>query len=677
MTSQMKFKDQRNTLKQTGLFFIIMILSAGCTKTRQVWLDDLDIRAYAQDISTPVSLKAGGTDSVKIGKDYFTRGLSVRTVSVITFETGGNAKRFRAAAGVPDIPEVAGGVKFYVVGDRKVLFESDTLMPGDPPQDADVDIKGVHRLGLLAVNTSQEHSRIRACWANAEFLMTVDTVPQPVISRGEKYILTPEPAKTPRINSSGVFGATPGNPFLYTVAATGDRPVTFSAAHLPSGLSLDPETGIISGKVNRPGTYFADLKAKNDVGEADMKLRIVIGDTIALTPPMGWNGWNSWAKDIDRAKVISSADAMVSSGLIRHGWTYINIDDTWEGQRGGKFQGIQPNEKFPDFPQMVKYIHSLGLKAGLYSTPWIITYAGYTGCSSDFKDGYFPDSLRENKRAYRHVGKYTFEPNDAAQMAEWGIDYLKYDWHLTVPPAERMQKALRNSGRDIIYSLSNSASFNLAADWSRIANLWRTGGDIRDSWLSLYYSAFLIDKWAPYGGPGHWNDPDMLVVGNISTGLDLHPTRLTPDEQYSHISIYCLLSAPLLLGCPLEQLDPFTLNLLMNDEVLEIDQDPLGKPARLFSDEKGVQVWVKPMEDGSYAVGLFNTDQYGQTPSSYFCWGDETDKSFTFHTADAGLSGKWKARDTWRQKDLEENGGGWNLTIPYHGVVLLRMVPVK
>jgi alpha-galactosidase len=262
-------------------------------------------------------------------------------------------------------------------------------------------------------------------------------------------------------------------------------------------------------------------------------------------------------------------------------------------------------------------------------------------------------------------------------MAAWGIDYLKYDWRLEVPSAERMSVALKNSGRDIVYSLSNSAPFAYAKDWERVANAWRTGPDIRDSWTSLYISAFTLDKWAPYGGSGHWNDPDMLIVGNVSTGATLHPTRLTPDEQYSHVSLFCLLSAPLIIGCPIEQLDSFTLNLLSNDEVLEIDQDPLGQSARLLMDENGVQAWVKPMEDGSYAIGLFNIDGFGKTPQSYFRWGDEKTKSFTFDFKKVGLKGKWKLRDVWRQKDLGVFSRSFTTKINHHGVMMIRMFPVE
>ena len=656
-------------------FPIILLLSFGaCTqKTTKIWLDDLKIQTFSEGIASVVPIKPAASDSILIGNTRIERGIRVQTTSVLSFFPDGNAEQFSAVIGVDDKGIKSVPVKFFVMGDRKVLYESSQMKPGDLPVKVSVNLKGIRRLGLLVTGDREDHFRTSGYWANAQLVMQEGQLPKQTPNTEEKYMLTPATGKDPRINSAGVFGATPGNPFLYTIAATGQRPVTFSAENLPDGLSLDSQTGIISGKVTQRGNYPVNLKAINEFGQAVKKLIIRIGDTIALTPPIGWNGWNSWARNIDGEKVLASANAMVKMGLSNHGWTYINIDDTWEGQRGGKFNGLQPNEKFPKFMEMIDEIHAMGLKLGIYSTPWISTYAGYAGASSDFEKGEYPDSIKNNKRAYRHNGKYRFEKEDALQMAEWGVDYLKYDWRIDLNSAERMSEALKKSGRDILYSLSNSAPFENAKDWARVSNAWRTGPDIRDSWLSLYISAFTIDKWAQFAGPGHWNDPDMLIVGNVTTGTDLHPTRLTPDEQYSHVSLFALLAAPLVIGCPIEQLDPFTLNLLTNDEVIGVNQDPLGKPARLVAEQDGVQIWSKPLEDGSLAVGLFNTADFGKTPQSYFRWGDETPKTFQLDFAKVGLKGKYRIRDLWRQKDLGEFEGSFETEIRHHGVVMIRI----
>ena len=666
----------KQIIRLLTVFFYLV--TAGCTpKTTDIWLDDLKIVSFSEGIR-PVNAKGSYIkDTIRIGGVHYQRGIGSITTAVFPFLLNGNARRFTAEVGADDKANKDIPIKFFVVGDKKVLFESGEMRVGDPAKKIDLNLKGIKRLGLLVTDDiGGLKNKMTYCdLANAKFEMIGDSLPRLIPNSDDKQMLTPAPPQTPKINSARVFGATPGNPFLYSISTTGKRPMQFFAENLPNGLNLDSKTGIITGKVSKLGIYFTTLKAKNELGEATKILKISIGDTIALTPPIGWNGWNSWAEKIDREKVISTAEAMVNKGLNNHGWSYINIDDSWQGNRGGKLNALQPNEKFPKIKEMVDYIHSLGLKAGIYSTPYVYSYAGYPGASSDFeKGGDKHEPIKANRRASGPIGKYRFETNDALQMAEWGFDYLKYDWRIDVTSTERMSAALKKSGRDVVFSISNNAPIEKAADWARLTNAWRTGPDIRDSWPSLYSLAFTIDKWAEFAGPGHWNDPDMMIVGNVSMGpTELHPSRLTPDEQYSHVSIFSLLAAPLLIGCPIEQLDDFTLNLLTNDEVIEVNQDQLGKPARLVADENGVQIWAKPMEDGSFAVGLFNTDDFGKTPQSYFRWGDETPKKFTLDFSKLGLTGNLKLRDLWRQKDLGEFAGSYSAEIRHHGVVMLRI----
>lgn len=495
-----------------------------------------------------------------------------------------------------------------------------------------------------------------------------------VTAKNKLYILTPRPSLGPRINGAKIFGVRPGRPFLFTIPATGERPMVFSAEGLPKGLKLDKEKGRITGSVDKTGTYHVTLRATNALGSAERQFRIVVGDRICLTPPMGWNSWNCWAEEVSAENVRASAKAMVTSGLINHGWTYINIDDTWQDRRGGKYHAIQLNDKFPDMQELCDYVHSLGLKIGIYSTPWVTSYAGHIGGSSDNEKGKWEkiegwDNYTKN---HRH-GKYKFDANDAQQWAKWGIDYLKYDWKPNdAVSAKRMADALRACGRDIAYSLSNAAPFDGAADWAELANCWRTTGDIRDAWQREYLEesekwAFgicdiweLHRKWGPFSGPGHWNDPDMLVVGQVGWGK-LHPTRLSPDEQYTHISLWCLWSAPLLLGCPLDKLDEFTLNLLTNDEVLEVNQDPLGEQAETVAKDGDTEVLAKDMEDGSKAVGLFNLGL------------EETEVEVKWPAL--GIKGERAVRDLWRQKDLGTFKDRFRAKVPGHGVVLVRIIP--
>ena len=478
-------------------------------------------------------------------------------------------------------------------------------------------------------------------------------------------IRTPKASPAPQINGPGLFGVRPGAPFLYHIPATGARPMQFSASALPNGLQLDSASGDITGVLSNPGEHSVILKARNANGTAEKKFRIMVGETIALTPPMGWNSWNCWGGQVDAEKVLRSARGMLASGLINHGWSYMNIDDSWQGERGGQFHAIQGNQKFPDMKGLCDTIHKMGLKVGIYSTPWVTSYATYPGGSAENPEGTWlkptiPKRGNVNKKVLPWaIGKYSFSTNDANQWAAWGMDYLKYDWNPNeLPEAQEMYNALRSSGRDIVFSLSNNSPYTNAPALSKIANCWRTTGDIRDTWDSMSKKGFGQDKWKRFASQGHWNDPDMLVVGYVGWGKP-HPTGLTPDEQYTHITMWCLLSSPLLLGCDMDKLDEFTLNLLSNDEVLAVNQDSLGEQATCVSKAGDVCVYAKKLEDGSMAVGLFNL---GETPATV-----------TAKCSELGLSGKSKVRDLWRQKDKGLCDAKLEAQVAPHGAELFKL----
>ncbi|WP_288241413.1 putative Ig domain-containing protein [uncultured Bacteroides sp.] len=492
----------------------------------------------------------------------------------------------------------------------------------------------------------------------------------------KKYILTPKASATPRINGAKIFGVRPNSQFLYTIPATGERPMTFSVENLPKGLKVDAKTGQIRGSIKKAGEYVVTFVAKNNLGEAKRTFRIVVGDKIALTPPMGWNSWNCWGNAVSQEKVLSSARAMVEKGLINHGWQYINIDDGWQGLRGGKHQAVMTNSKFPDMKALADEIHGMGLKIGIYSGPWVGTYAGHLGSYSDKADGTYDWVEKYANEYYRYVdpskktkhginyhhGKYSFVKNDVQQWMDWGIDYLKYDWNPNdYYHVKEMHDVLRSYNRDVVYSLSNSAPYGDAPQWEKMANCWRTTGDIKDTWERMCSLGFGQTKWAPYNGPGHWVDPDMLVVGMVGWGPKLHYTRLTPDEQYTHMSLWALLASPLLIGCDMAQLDDFTLSLLTNDEMIEVNQDPLGKPGMIVSQQGDVVVYAKPLEDGSMAVGLFNR---GDTMAQ----GKLTWKS-------VGIRGEQTVRDLWRQQDVAKSNEEFVTEIAPHGVRFIKIYP--
>jgi len=466
------------------------------------------------------------------------------------------------------------------------------------------------------------------------------------------YILTPPAGDKVKINGPAIFGVRPASPFLYKIPATGKKPLYFLVENMPPGLMIDTKTGVITGTLDNKGEYKVRFIVSNELGTEKKDFIIKCGDLLALTPPMGWNSWNCWGLSVSDKKVRSSAKALIDKGLIDHGWNYINIDDGWELVHDGwdgNYGKMLTNSKFPDMKKLSGDLHNAGLKLGIYSSPGHKTCGGYEG-------------------------SFGYEEADAATFSDWGIDYLKYDWcsygmihdktdtsvYSYKKPYFKMRDALRKQKRDIVYSL---CQYGMKDVWKWggdvDGNLWRTTGDITDTWNSLKEIGFSQGPMAPYSGPGRWNDPDMLIVGQVGWGEKLHTTQLTPDEQYTHISLWCLLSAPLLIGCDISALDDFTLSLLSNDEVLAIDQDPLGKSANCVYKTDDIQIWLKELSDGTKAFGVFNmTDKI-------------IDNDIPLKLA--GFDQPTKLRDLWRQKDLGEMKILKTKLLP-HGVLLLKEV---
>jgi hypothetical protein len=470
-------------------------------------------------------------------------------------------------------------------------------------------------------------------------------------------IRTPKPSLTPRINGPKVFGVRPGSPFLFRIPATGERPMSFAVEHLPDGLSLDAQTGIISGALKVRGTFDVRLIASNSFGVAKRDFRIEVGDRIALTPPMGWNTYYAFRMSINDAQIRAEAEAMVASGLADHGWSYINLDDGWENRpdtTNSIFSGpardergrINSNRRFPDMKSLCDYIHGKGLRGGIYSSPGPLTCGKY-------------------------YASHGHEAEDAARFAEWGFDLLKYDWcsyshYVTNPTVAGMQKPyqvmadnLKRAPRDIVFSLCQYGNGDVWQWGAQIGgNCWRTTHDIVDDWKTVSEIGFGQPGLESFAGPGHWNDPDMLQVGLLAKKQS---SRLTPDEQYAHVTLWCLLAAPLIIGGDLTKLDDFTLNLLSNDEVIEVNQDPLGQQAsRVAQDTKAqTEVWVKKMADGSRVIGLFNRSEKTATVS------------VSWHALQ--LKEVQTVRDLWRQKDLGQFANEFQVTIPAHGAELIRV----
>ena len=463
------------------------------------------------------------------------------------------------------------------------------------------------------------------------------------------YILTPPAPATPRYNGPLVFGVRPGSPVIFRLAFSGEKPMKYAVEGLPEGVVLDSDKGVLSGSVAKAGDYPLVLVARNAKGEARAEFTLKVGSKIALTPPMGWNSWNCWGLSVSQEKVMSSAAALINRGLADYGYSYMNIDDAWEAEERAPDGSIVTNEKFPDIKGLADWLHSNGLKMGIYSSPGDRTCGGY-------------------------LGTIDHEKQDAETWNSWGVDYLKYDWcgyskvfnadpdksvAAYVRPYLKMQQYLRQQPRDIFYSL---CQYGMAEVWkwghAVDANSWRTTGDITDTWASLYNIGFQRQtELYPYAGPGHWNDPDMLVVGKVGWSNNLRDSRLTPDEQYTHISLWALLAANMLIGCDMAQMDDFTFNLLCNNEVNAVNQDILGIQAHRDVEEDGYQIWSRPLADGTLAVGIFNLNDASARVDLAGC------------LAKIGLEDVKTVRDLWRQQDMPAS----TCIIPAHGVRLIKV----
>jgi alpha-galactosidase len=562
----------------------------------------------------------------------------------------------------------ADGLVFTIYGDDRKLWASGRLKKGDPAESVDVRLEGIHSLLLKADREGADTKPTWGTWAEANFTFS-GIRPNPVARpREAAVILTPKPPAEPRLNGPRVYGCRPGHPFLFRIPATGERPMRFFADALPPGLQLDAERGIISGTAPAPGTYLVPVRAENSRGAATRPLKIVSGDKLALTPPMGWNHWYAHYDRVTDALVREAADQLVRSGLADAGYVYVNIDDCWantasaskDPRRLGPARdaagNVLPNQYFPDMAALTAYIHARGLKAGIYSSPGPRTCTGYTG-------------------AYGH------EEQDARQFAAWGFDFLKYDWcsygsvadkQAGLSPLERQQHPYRLMGglvgklpRDIVFNLCQYGMGDVW-EWGEAAGgqSWRTAGDLGAELNRLFEVAVKNAEHRAWSRPGSWNDPDYLqigFVGDARTNGRPVPCPLTPTEQYAFMSLWCLSAAPLIYGGDLGALDDFTLNVLANPEVIDVDQDPLGEAARVVPLTPESFLMVKNLEDGSKAVGLCNRG--------------ETTAHLTARWAGLGLRGPQAVRDLWRQRDLGEFGEQFEATVPRHGVVLLRLTP--
>ncbi|MFT4177085.1 MAG: putative Ig domain-containing protein [Luteolibacter sp.] len=516
-----------------------------------------------------------------------------------------------------------------------------------------------------------------------------------------RQILTPAAPVTPKITGAQIFGVRPGKPVFFRVSATGEKPITFSASGLPEGVTIDPASGWITGRApSQAGDITVQLEAKSAKGTDQRTLTLRVGDTISLTPPMGWNSWYVQSEGVSDQNIRETAEAMAKKGLTDHGWTYLNIDDCWMGLRDPETKIIQPNSKFPDMKALATYVNGQGLKLGLYSTPWMSTYAGYVGGSApneagDYSEFFLPEAERKNphqvfgrypngiKKGLAQIGSAWFVDRDAKQFAEWGIDYVKYDWkewtliegplsfevdtslpvRKTEANTKRVYDDFRSLDRDIVISLSPDHDTEEDSFVPKYSNLWRLTPDIKAEWGRII-APFRIENRLALTKPGHYGDLDMLQIGPLGkpnrAEVVFKPSPLTPAEQYFQVTLWSILTQPLLLSCNIPTMDDFDLNLVTNDEVLSVNQDSLCKQAyRVANEQRNWEIWAKDLADGSKAVAFFNLSGEDKTLSA---------------TA-AQLGTKGKVRDLWRQKDIGTVSDKLEVQVSSHGAAMFRIIP--
>ena len=621
-------------------------------------LSSLDLGKMKQTFGTPRIYTQDDKKPMTIANKTFGYGVGTRIKSTLWIDLAGGADRFIANVGVDDdTTNIVFFTKqnFKVIGDGKKLWESGPMDLGDPAKHIDINIKGVDTLVLTVVNAGDLSSYVQVDWAEARFIVSgKDPV---AISAPEDIavILTPKAGPGAHINGPKVYGCRPGSPFLYRIPATGARPILFSAKGLPAGLKLDSHTGIITGTISKPGNYKVVLKAQNTVGANTRSFTISCGDKLALTPPMGWNDWYTHFGNITDQKMRQAADLMEQNGMADVGYQYLNIDDCWmnataasDPGRAGPLRNaagdIQPNAYFPDMRAMTDYIHSKGLKAGIYSSPGPTTCAGYAASAGH-------------------------EKQDAKQFANWGFDFLKYDWcsySEVIGPgpytSAQMQKPFRDMGkylkeqpRDILFNLCQYGMDSVWRWGAEAGQSWRTGADLGLD-IDIFYDVAVKNalEYGEWAKPGGWNDPDYLQIGFLSNA----PCKLSPTEQYSFMSLWCLLPSPLFYSGDMAKLDDFTLNILCNPEVIDVNQDRLGKPGKItaIDDVKETFVMIKELEDGSKAVGLCNQ---GLFPAEV-----------TYRWSGAR---RQAVRDLWRQQNMGIFQAEYTTTVPPRGVVLVKV----
>lgn len=583
------------------LLFLTFSISIAAQTAKEVWLDEMNLSAMTSGYDMPQKNRSiEGWQKIKLNGETFERGVGSHAPSEYSITLDGKATLFSATVGVDDRANQWGKtatVIFKVFVDNTLAFVSDTMRANMPSKSLSVSLSKVKTLKLVIEDAGDGQHADQADWAMAKITYTGKIpVPTHQISDVNAYLSATNIEKKPSINGPEIYGARPGSPFLYRIPISGEKPVSVSIENLPQGLTFDAQKRIISGTTTEKGHYNTVITARNSFGVDKHSFEIVIGDTILFTPLMGWNSWNAYGLKVNGETVKKVADLFETTGLAEYGYSYINVDDGWQAENRDGQGKIHANEKFPDMKGIADYVHSKGLKFGIYSSPGPTTCGGFLGC-------------------YQH------ENEDAETYNQWGVDLLKYDWcsydkvaeggHSILSELQKpyisMNNALRKQKRDIVFSLCQYG-FGNVWEWGAAVGgqMWRTTDDIRDAWSTLKFNTLGTIGLEKFAAPGGWNDPDLLVVGQMSWGKTMRNTRLKMCEQHTQMTLWAMLSAPLIISCDLATIDKFTLNLLKNKDVIAINQDKLGKQAVLVKKMGDVYILSKQLSDGKKALAFVN-----------------------------------------------------------------------
>ena len=674
-----------------------------------VLLSELDLSKAVQGFGKPQADRSVDGHPLTLHGQTFAHGFGTHSPGILVIDLRGGTRRFTATVGIDDeVPDGKGSANFEVLGDKnKLLWQSGIQRKGQIPQTVDLDLTGVHQIILRVTTGGDGFEYDHADWADARFTVTglsprtLEWKPSGI----QPTIAMPITIPAPHIHPPAVVGFRTGTPLLWTLPVTGERPMKFVAKGLPNGLTLNPTTGIISGTVAKDGEYPVQVTVQNEEGKDARTIHLLAGQSVAATPPMGWNSYDAFGDSVTEDETLANA-RYVQLHLLPYGWDTVVVDYRWydasphaNNSQTKAFAPLTmdangrllpaPN-RFPSaavevgghgFKALAEKVHAMGMKFGIHIMRGIprnavvanlliegSTYTASEAANTQDTCPWCPDMY--GVRGATPAGR-AYYASLFRLYASWGVDIVKMDdtsspYH--TDEIEAVHSAIGRCGRSLVYSLSpGETPIEQGKHVAGHANMWRGLGDLWDNWNDLNHAFEVGARWPAFVGRGHWPDPDMLPLGrlsvsNRSVGTD-RQSKFTKPEQMTLMSLWSLLPAPLMVGADLPANDPWTLALLTNPDVLAVDQDSLGAAGRPIFSKDEWQVWAKEMADGSRAIGLFNRSDF--------------DETLTVTAADLGLSGRYTFRDLWQRKDLGDFPGQLTTTVPAHGVALFQFQPVK